>query len=66
MFSDAHHDDRKRSPKGAGKSPHARLPNYQFNKGKGKAKGKGKFGKGIYANETPDDEWPEDDGWEDE
>jgi hypothetical protein len=65
MFNDAHHDDRKRSPKGAGKaSPHARLPNYHFNKGKGK--GKGKFGKGTYANETPDDEWPEDDGWEDE
>eukprot|EP00972_Heterocapsa_arctica_P105058 15479151-Heterocapsa_arctica.AAC.1 len=49
MLSDAHHDDRKRSPKGAGKtSPHARLPNYHFNKFKGKGKGKSKFGKGTY------------------
>eukprot|EP00972_Heterocapsa_arctica_P095734 14119472-Heterocapsa_arctica.AAC.1 len=67
MFNDAHHDDRKRSPKGARKtSPHARMLNYRFNKFKGKGKGQSKFGKGTYVNVNPDDNWPEDDGWEDE
>ena len=51
MFSDAHHDDRRRTPKGAGKSTsHARPPYYNKFKGKGKGKSKGKFGKGTYAS----------------
>eukprot|EP00972_Heterocapsa_arctica_P045250 6679700-Heterocapsa_arctica.AAC.1 len=42
------------------------MPNYQFNKFKGKGKGKGKFGKGIYVNENPDDDWAEGDAWSDD
>ena len=67
MFSDDHHDDRKRAPKGAGKSSsHARPPYYNKFKGKGKGKSKGKFGKGTYVSETPDDDWLEDDNWDEE
>eukprot|EP00972_Heterocapsa_arctica_P106081 15625731-Heterocapsa_arctica.AAC.1 len=62
MFNDAHHDDRKRSPKGPGKG-HAPAHHGHHGPDKGhttiyKGKGKGK-GKGIYANEDPE-EWHQD------
>jgi hypothetical protein len=57
MFNDAHHEDRKRSPKGPGKG-HAPAHHGHHGPDKGhtmiyKGKGKGK-GKGIYANEDPE------------
>eukprot|EP00972_Heterocapsa_arctica_P007710 1123864-Heterocapsa_arctica.AAC.1 len=58
MFNDAHHDDRKRSPKDPGKG-HAHHGHHGPDKGhtmiyKSNGKGKGK-GKGTFVNENPDD-----------